>query len=143
MVIRNHRILMVKHRQNGEEWLCLPGGAVEPGETSESAALRELLEECCVQGRIVRKTSEYADLFADGCTVTFLADIGDQAPVLGEDPEIAGDAILVDTGWFALSEICEQDRAFLWAAGLVAVDEFADELQSWSREVSYPAKRKD
>jgi 8-oxo-dGTP diphosphatase len=53
LVHRNMRILMVKHHLNGEEWWCLPGGGVEPGETAVEAALRELYEECQVIGCIL------------------------------------------------------------------------------------------
>lgn len=57
IVTRGRLILMAKHSQGGLEWWCLPGGGVEPGETPEQAALRELGEECGVIGRIVRQTS--------------------------------------------------------------------------------------
>lgn len=39
---RGNQILMAKHRVDGDEWWCLPGGEVEPGETPQKAALREL-----------------------------------------------------------------------------------------------------
>jgi len=32
------------------------------------------------------------------------------------------------------------DRVFLWASGLLSITEFAEELESWSREISYPNK---
>ena len=56
IVHRKNRLLMVRHRQNNEEWWCLPGGAIEEGETPAEAAVRELKEECCVNGKIVRET---------------------------------------------------------------------------------------
>jgi ADP-ribose pyrophosphatase YjhB (NUDIX family) len=130
---------MAKHRQNGEEWRCLPGGAVEKEESPEEAALRELLEECCVHGVIIKKTSEYSDPFSNGQTHTFLVDIGNQNPTLGEDPEIKENPILFGIDWLALNEICERDRAFLWAAGLLSVKEFANELASWGDDISYPS----
>ena len=48
---------MVKHRAGGVEWWCLPGGAIESGEIPVQAALRELKEECCAEGTVVRQTS--------------------------------------------------------------------------------------
>jgi len=36
LVIRNNKILMVKHCHEGEEWWCLPGGAIEKGETPKN-----------------------------------------------------------------------------------------------------------
>lgn len=139
IVIRDGKILMAKHRQNGEEWRCLPGGAIEKGESPEEAALRELLEECCVQGSIIKKTSEYSDPFSDGQNYTFFIDIGDQNPTLGEDPEIKETPILFGIDWLSLNEICERDRAFVWAAGLLSINEFANELTSWGDDISYPS----
>jgi len=88
IVIRDRRVLIVKRRQAGAEWWCLPGGAQEPNETPEQGALRELREECHVDGVIVRQTScaSYPD---DGDTYSFLVDIGDHNPSLGQDPEVA------------------------------------------------------
>jgi len=131
---------MVKHRMNGEEWWCLPGGGVEPQETSAEAALRELREECCVAGKILRQTTAYADdLGVD--TITFLVEIGNQEPHIGADPEFTqDDQILVNMRWLTLPEISERDRAYLWAAGLMCIPVFLDEVSSWGDEISYPRK---
>ncbi|MBN1593590.1 MAG: NUDIX hydrolase [Candidatus Coatesbacteria bacterium] len=140
MVVRDNRILMVRHRYKGEEWWCLPGGALEPGETLEEGALRELKEECCVTGTIVRKTAHIIYAPNDEAH-TFLAEVGEQEPSLGHDPELQGDdAILVGVKWLTLSEISERDRAFIWASGLLGVANFFSEAASWGDEISYPGK---
>ena len=36
---------MVRHRLDGKDWWCLPGGGLEVSETLEEGALRELQEE--------------------------------------------------------------------------------------------------
>lgn len=66
VVARDKQILMVTHEKNGQRWLCLPGGAIDEIETPEEAALRELNEECQVQGVILKKTSEYVDPYTGG-----------------------------------------------------------------------------
>lgn len=141
LVIRDRKILMVRHRQNNEEWNCLPGGRIDLGESPEKAALRELEEECNVKGRIIKQTSVYADYDHETEFFTFLVDIGDQEPLLGFDPEIVENPILIGLGWFHLHEICERDRAFLWAAGLISIDIFAQELLTWSDDISYPQQK--
>ena len=142
LVVRDHKILMVKHRQGGEEWYCTPGGGVEKGETPERAALRELREECNVSGRVIRKTSEYADPYeSDRFSYTFHIDIGDQTPSLGYDPELPENPVLAEVRWMALDELSEVDRAYLWASGLLSIREFAEELDTWAREISYPGRR--
>lgn len=57
IVHRGCEVLMVKHRQGGADWWCLPGGAIQDRESPAEAALRELAEECHVIGRVVRPTS--------------------------------------------------------------------------------------
>ena len=138
IVHRNGRVLMVRHRLHGEEWWCLPGGGIEAGETSAEAALRELKEECCVDGAIVRETS-LVTFAPDDKAHTFLVDIGAQEPKLGTDPEFArNQQVLIDAQWLTLSEITERDRTFLWAAGLLGVGEFLQEVFSWGDSISYP-----
>jgi 8-oxo-dGTP diphosphatase len=137
IVQRGNKLLMVKHRVDGVEWWCLPGGGVEQGETAEQAAIRELTEECGVTGTLVRQTSRAVDDESTD-TITYLADIGTQEPHLGADPELGENQILADMRWMTLAEVCERDRAFLWAAGLLSVSPFTDEVFAWGDELSYP-----
>jgi len=132
---------MVKHREENDELYTTPGGGIEKGETPEQAAIRELQEECNVLGTIIKKTSEFVDPYdSDNYFYTFHIDIGEQTPSLGHDPEIIENPILTGVRWMALDELSERDRAFLWAAGLLGISSFFEELTSWNREISYPGK---
>lgn len=138
IVVRENMVLMVKHRHAAKEWWCLPGGAQEPGETPEQGALRELREECHLKGTIIRRTAR-TSFAPDDDAITFLVDIGVQTPFLGHDPEAApGQEALVDLRWMKLWEIPARDRTFLWAAGLLGVDPFLEEVSSWGSALQYP-----
>lgn len=141
LVHRGDKVLMVKHRQGEQEWWCLPGGAVEPGEVPVIAALRELEEECCVVGKAVRQMSHLCYAPGDE-TYTFLVDVGEQEPALGYDPDVPeGSEVLADVRWLSLDEIPERDRAFLWAAGLLGVGEFFARVEAWGNEISVPGRK--
>ncbi len=140
IVHREGKLLMAQHQLDGRTWWALPGGSVEEGESPAEAALRELREECCVDGIIIRETSRWSHS-GKGETQTFLIDIGDQIPSLGHDPEVAEGTqklVLIDIQWLHLSQIPERDRAFLWAAGLLGVDEFFPKVLKWGNALSYP-----
>jgi ADP-ribose pyrophosphatase YjhB (NUDIX family) len=133
---------MVKHKIGNDEHYCLPGGGIEKGETPEQATVRELQEECCVSGEIIKKLSEYADPYDDSTVFyTYQVDIGNQIPALGTDPDVTGIPVLVGVRWMPLDEICERDRAYLWSAGLISIKQFAEELETWGDDISYPEKR--
>ena len=127
IVHRQKRILMVKHCHEGEAWWCLPGGRIEADETPEQAALRELWEECRVQGTVIRPTS-VVTFAPDDQYYTYLIEIGMQAVSLGTDPELKGNQILVDVAWVRLNELTERDKVFLWTAGLLTIPEFFEEI---------------
>jgi 8-oxo-dGTP diphosphatase len=140
IVLRENKVLMAQHHLSGKTWWCLPGGSIEPGETPAEAALRELREECCVDGVIIREASRWIYL-EDDETFTFLVDIGEQTPSLGYDPEVATgkqELALFDVQWLSLSEIPARDRTFLWAAGLLGVAGFWAEVSAWGDSISYP-----
>lgn len=129
---------MVRHRIDGEELWCLPGGAIEEGETPAEAAVRELKEECNVDGKIVQETGVVVDPSCNK-TYTFEVDISGQEPRLGTDPDFPQDKqVLVDMKWLKLSEISERDRTFLWAAGLLGIGDFLEEVYGWGEKISYP-----
>jgi 8-oxo-dGTP diphosphatase len=139
IVRRGSQILMVKHRdEDGEIW-CLPGGALEEGETPEEGALRELREEAGIEGRVVRRLATAFDERGSVVAHTYLVDIGSQQPTLGHDPELeGGPSVLVDVRWRPLREIPERDRVFLWRDGLLGVEGFLDEVAAWGDDPSYP-----
>jgi ADP-ribose pyrophosphatase YjhB (NUDIX family) len=83
---------MIQHRSRGRTFWVLPGGGVDDGERPRDAVIRELQEECHVEGTIIRLVgiqdlsrvahAEYEKVY------TYLVDVGEQTPRLGTDPEL-------------------------------------------------------
>lgn len=138
-VIRNHAILLEKLFYDNRYFYSIPGGGIEKGETPEEAAIRELKEECGLDGTIVKKlTVRYK---ADGSTeYVFEVTVSDeQTPCKGYDPEEPRDhQSIKDVCWMKLDQLSEKDRAFLWSYGLMEIDGFFDELLRWGEQISYP-----
>lgn len=129
---------MVKLSVNGIAWWCLPGGRVQPAETPEQAVLREIKEECCVVGKIIRQTARALE-GNDRETISFEIEIGGHEPKKGFDPEVPQERqSLVDIRWLTLAEITERDRAYLFAAGLLSIPIFLEEVSAWGDSLSYP-----
>ena len=138
VVLRDGKMLLARHRVDGQEWWCLPGGGREDGETPEAGVLREIREECNVDGNVVRLVSYVS--YGEDDAYTYLVEIGDQTPVLGKDPEVedGDDTYLIGIRWLELSEVSERDRAFLFSAGILALKEFMTEVEAWGEVISYP-----
>ncbi|MBR6164365.1 MAG: NUDIX hydrolase [Clostridia bacterium] len=139
IVVRDGKILMERVFYFGREFFTVPGGGIEEGETPEEAALRELKEECGLDGTIVRPLAvQYKT--GGGAEYSFEVSIpAEQEPVTGYDPEeTAEDPPLKEVLWMALDEISEKDRAFLWSYGLISVAGFFDRVKAWGNAISYP-----
>lgn len=137
VVIRDDKILMVKHKMNGRIFYCLPGGGVEEGETYEDAVTRELLEEALVHGKVIRKLSVQYKPDNRGEVHSFLLEIGEDEVIgKGIDPEFSmEEQTIIDSAWLSLEEIGDVDRAYLWAAGLNRVDFFHEKLLNLDNKI--------
>ena len=126
IVIRDGKILMerlcYKDANKGKEFFSVPGGGIDEGETPEQAAIRELKEECGLDGTIVKLL---AVIYSHGRKeYSFeVAVPEDQQAITGYDPEEAGsdNPPLREVVWKSLNEISEKDRAFLFSYGLIQV----------------------
>lgn len=141
IVIRNGAVLVEKIYYEGRYFYSLPGGGIEDGEKPEETVIRELKEECGLDGEIVKPLNIIHK--KDG-SIEYAYEVvvsKEQAVIIGKDPELSEEEqIIKDVCWLQLREISEKDRAFLWAYGLMEVEEFWDEVQSWGDEISYPKK---
>jgi predicted acetyltransferase/8-oxo-dGTP pyrophosphatase MutT (NUDIX family) len=81
VVLRGNKVLVIVRRLDGREYAVLPGGGIEPGETPEQAAVRELAEECSLTGTVVRHLFD-GDHGGRPASY-FLVDVPEGEPVLG------------------------------------------------------------
>lgn len=141
-VVKNRKILVEKLCYEGKTFYSIPGGGIEAGETPEQAAIRELKEECGLDGVILRKLAE---IYNNGRTehVFEVSVPENQKEVTGYDPEEPSDnQPIKEVFWMDLSAMPEKDRAFMWRYGLLEIEGFFDEVLSWGDEISYPKKKR-
>jgi 8-oxo-dGTP diphosphatase len=98
---RDGRVLLVHHTYGRLNWE-VPGGLVEAGESPDEGALRELVEETGLVGRIVRLTGVYFEPdhpLGGMLHVVVRVDVdGDQVPA-PSSPEIS------EVGWWPIDQL--------------------------------------
>jgi len=73
-MVQDDRILFVKWRAKGRYW-SLPGGIVEPGESVEEAAVREVREETGLEIRIRRVVGVYSKTAEEAIAITLEGEV--------------------------------------------------------------------
>ena len=140
LVMREDKILMVKTFRFNRYIFELPGGGIEMGESPEEAAIRELKEECGLDGKIIRPL--HTIHCKDGSTdYVFLVSVPEyQEAIVGIDPETkpGKEQAIKDVVWKRLEELSEKDRAFLWSYGLLQVEGYFEKALGWGDVISYP-----
>lgn len=94
-------LIQRKYEPFADSW-ALPGGFLDPGETLEQAAARELLEETRLRATQLKQLKAYSAVDRDPRTrvisVAFLAQVpSDQTPSAEDDAQ--------DVGWFDLKNL--------------------------------------
>jgi len=106
-IIRDGKILMVRHQNNERSYWTLPGGGVIEGESLEQAVVREVLEETCLDVKVIKFLFE--EQYEYGVSYCFLASAKSEAEAkLGSDPEEDVDyhlSMLQEVNWHSLESM--------------------------------------
>lgn len=98
------KVLLTQRTDNGQ-W-CLPGGRIEAGESVAEACIREVMEETCLQIRVLKLIGVYSDphrliVYPDGNKAHIVA-LSFEAEIIGG--ELGGSNETSAWGFFSLSD---------------------------------------
>lgn len=102
ILVKEGKILLVRHEKNGKSYWLLPGGGVDFGETVEAALAREFMEEVGLEiqvGRLVLvQDSIPPDRHRQVLNLYFLVTAG------ASEIKVTPDAVLRDAAFYPLEE---------------------------------------
>jgi len=118
------RILLVRHAGHGDGWGTL-GGAIEPGESPATAAIREASEEIGADIRLVRLLdvlggADYEVSYPNGDRAAYVTAVYEARIVSGSSAPSDGE--LSDVAWFTPEELATLELSRFASALLHATD---------------------
>lgn len=98
--------VLLTQRSDNAQW-CLPGGAVDPGESVAEACVREVWEETGLRARVVRMIGVYSDpnrlvVYPDGNKVHIVA-LSFEVEIEGGEPGLSNETTA--WGYFSAAEM--------------------------------------
>ena len=101
----NQRVLLTRRTDNGQ-W-CLPGGAMDSGESAADACIREVWEETSLHVRVKRLVGVYSDpnqlvIYPDGNKV-FVVALSFEVEIIGGELGLSNET--TDAGFFSVTEM--------------------------------------
>ncbi|MDR0852503.1 MAG: NUDIX hydrolase [Clostridiales Family XIII bacterium] len=109
------RILLVRQLHEGRDIWMVPGGAIEDGETSQDAAIRETIEETGLiihVGRLLWHVEEVSEDRGQRFVNFFLAEIIGGKAELGTDPELGDAQVMEELRFFSRDEIAALEHVY-------------------------------
>ena len=101
----NQRVLLTRRTDNGQ-W-CLPGGAMDSGESAAEACIREMWEETGLHVRVKRFVGIYSDpnqlvIYPDG-NKAFVVALSFEVEIVGGELGLSNET--TDAGFFSVTEM--------------------------------------
>ena len=101
----NKRVLLTRRTDNGQ-W-CLPGGAIDSGESAAEACIREVWEETGLHVRVKRLVGVYSDpnqlvIYPDANKV-FVVALSFEVAIVGGELGLSNET--TDAGFFSVTEM--------------------------------------
>jgi ADP-ribose pyrophosphatase YjhB (NUDIX family) len=117
VIVQNEagKILLVRQHHDGKDIWMVPGGAIEEGENSRDAAIREVLEETGLiihVGRLLWHVEEVSEERGQRFVNFFLGNIIGGIAELGEDPELGDHQVLDELKFFSREEIADIEHIY-------------------------------
>jgi len=104
VVLREGKLLVMHRRRDGREYVVLPGGGIEEGESVQDAVLRELHEETGLRGRVGALLPVPIESGAPALYLTVQVD-GTELELGGPERERSDPENVYRPAWMPLAEV--------------------------------------